>query len=293
VHLVEAGALAIVGSRHVDDMLIQYTEEVGQLAGKAGQAVVSGGARGVDQAAMRGALRAGGKAIGVLADSLERAALNRDNRDFLMDERLVLISPYDPAAGFNVGHAMQRNKLIYALAETALVVNSDFESGGTWAGAVEQLERWHFVPIYVRSDGVANKALDALLRKGALPWPNPRTPEALAEALSTGRRSSNGTLQQPQLAGIGEEEAKPAEHLTQRLPIVSEAATLAAQLFARVRELLSRLDTPKTETEIAADLQVSKSQAKQWLQRLVREGTLEKVPKPTRYRSPNATERLL
>jgi DNA-binding GntR family transcriptional regulator len=100
-------------------------------------------------------------------------------------------------------------------------------------------------------------------------------------------------LQQPQLAGIEGEEAKPAEHLTQRPPIVSEAATLAEQLFARVRELLSRLDAPKTETEIAADLQVSKSQARQWLQRLVREGTLEKVPKPTRYRSPSTTERLL
>ena len=36
---------------------------------------------------------------------------------------------------------MQRNKLIYALADAALVVNSDYEKGGTWAGAVEQLER--------------------------------------------------------------------------------------------------------------------------------------------------------
>lgn len=76
-----------------------------------------------------------------MADSLERAALNREHRNLLMDERLVLISPCDPSAGFNVGHAMQRNKLIYALADAALVVSSDYEKGGTWAGAVEQLEK--------------------------------------------------------------------------------------------------------------------------------------------------------
>ena len=53
-----------------------------------------------------------------------------------MDGRLVFISPYDPAAGFSVRHAMQRNKIIYALADAALVVASDFEKGGTWAGAI-------------------------------------------------------------------------------------------------------------------------------------------------------------
>ncbi len=44
-------------------------------------------------------------------------------------------------------------KLIYALADAALVVSSDYEKGGTWAGAVEQLEKLQFVPVYVRSNG--------------------------------------------------------------------------------------------------------------------------------------------
>jgi DNA processing protein len=66
---------------------------------------------------MRGALEAGGKTIGVLADSLERAAMNRDHRNHLIEREVTLISPYDPSAGFNIGHAMQRNKFIYALAE--------------------------------------------------------------------------------------------------------------------------------------------------------------------------------
>ncbi|WP_295440838.1 DNA-processing protein DprA [uncultured Thiodictyon sp.] len=137
--VLDTGGLALVGSRHVDEALIQYTEAVGQLAAKVGRTLVSGAARGIDQAAMRGALAADGHAAGVLADSLETTALNREHRNLLLEERLVLISPDDPAAGFNVGNAMQRNKLIDALADAALVVSSDYKKGGTWAGAIEQL----------------------------------------------------------------------------------------------------------------------------------------------------------
>ena len=104
--ILETGGLAVVGSRDVDDTLIEYTARIGRLAAESGRTLISGGARGIDQAAMRGSLEAGGKVTGVLADSLERAVLNRDHRDLLMDGQLVLVSPYDPAAGFNVGHAM-------------------------------------------------------------------------------------------------------------------------------------------------------------------------------------------
>lgn len=181
--ILDGGGLAIVGSREVDESLIQYTEKAGREAAKAGLTVISGGARGIDRAAMFGSLQAGGRVIGVLADSLERMALAREHRDPLMEKRLVLISPYDPAAGFDVGHAMQRNKIIYALADAALVVNSDFEKGGTWAGATEQLEKLHLVPLYIRSEAESVKGLKALKAKGALLWPNPETTEEFEKAL--------------------------------------------------------------------------------------------------------------
>ena len=157
---------------------------VGRLAAEAGVAIVSGGARGVDQASMRGSLQAGGNAVGVLADSLERAALARDSREPLIEGRLVLVSPYDPAARFNVGHAMQRNKLIYALSDAALVVNSDVGKGGTWTGAVEQLNKLRLVPVFVRSTGRTAPGLDALLEQGARPWPNPDRGDDLASVFS-------------------------------------------------------------------------------------------------------------
>jgi DNA processing protein len=183
IGLLEKGGLAVVGSRHVDDELVSFTETVGRLSAEAHRIVVSGGAKGIDRAAMHGALTAGGEVAGVMADSLERGALARDNREPLMEGRLVLISPYDPAAGFNVGHAMQRNKVIYAVADAALVVTSDFEKGGTWSGAIEQLERLRFVPVFVRNGAKAGKGNSALLRRGGIPWPDPKSGDELEIAL--------------------------------------------------------------------------------------------------------------
>ena len=171
VALLEKGGLAVVGSRNADEELVNFTVDVGRLSAEAHRNIVSGGAKGIDRAAMNGALMAGGDVAAVMADSLERAALARDSREPLMDGRLVLISPYDPAAGFNVGHAMQRNKLIYALADAALVVKSDFEKGGTWAGAIEQLQRRHLVPVFVRNGANAGEGNSALLNHGGKPWP--------------------------------------------------------------------------------------------------------------------------
>ena len=116
---------------------------------------------------MHGALQAGGSVIKRCDDSLERAALARDNREPLMDQRLVFISAYDPAAGFNVGHAMQRNKTIYALADAALVVTSDFQKGGTWTGAIEQLERLRFVRNFVRNGSRAGRISNSTLLQRA------------------------------------------------------------------------------------------------------------------------------
>jgi len=181
--LLESGGLAVVGSRRVDPELIAYTENVGKLATEAHRTLVSGGARGIDRAAINGALQAGGKAVAIMADSLERAAVAAENREPLMDSRLVVVSPYDPAAGFNVGNAMQRNKVIYALADAGLVVTSDFEKGGTWAGAIEQLEKLRFVPVFIRDGSQVGRGNSALLHHGGLQWPNPQGGDELNRLL--------------------------------------------------------------------------------------------------------------
>ena len=191
IGILGGGGLAVVGSRNVPEALIEYTENVGRLAAAAGRGLVSGGARGVDRAAMRGASEAGGHVVGILANGLERAAMLREHRGALMDGRLVLACPYDPASDFRVGHAMGRNKLIYALSDAALVVNSDRGKGGTWTGATEQLDKLRLVPVYVRADGGTGSGLEALRERGAMPWPAPETPEALGGILDTAAKAEH------------------------------------------------------------------------------------------------------
>ena len=166
--LLEKGGLAIIGSRDASESALSFTRGIAAQCANEGLAVVSGGARGVDAAAMQGATEAGGYCIGVLASDLLKTSVNRQNRIGLQEGRLVLVSPFYPEAGFNAGNAMGRNRYIYTLADQALVIDSALRSGGTWEGAVEDLKHG-WVPLYVRTpgEGAGNAALVA---EGALPF---------------------------------------------------------------------------------------------------------------------------
>ena len=268
VTALESGGLAMVGSRNTTPEILEYARATAELAATAGKAVVSGGARGIDQMAMSGVLEAGGRAVGVLADSLERAALDRGNRDFLMTDRLTLISPYDPGAGFNVGHAMHRNKLIYALSDVALVVNAEAGQGGSWAGAVEQLEKLRFVPVYVRTRGELGSGLEALRRKGALSWPEPDT--------------SSG------LCAIFESEARPVaampDGVSDRLATDRNGEPDEGRELELVREYFLAADMPRSEKELIAAVHLSRPMAQRALKKLIEQGFIERMPKPVRYR---------
>ncbi|MBI2849820.1 MAG: DNA-processing protein DprA [Chloroflexi bacterium] len=296
--IFNTGGLAIVGSRQVVDVLVEYTESIGRLTAQSHRTVVSGGARGIDRAAMFGALQTGGRVVGVLADSLERMALARELREYLINEQLVLISPYDPAAGFDVGHAMERNKIIYALADAALIVSSDFEKGGTWAGAVEQLKKLHLVPIYVRSNGNAEKGLRALIEKGALPWTNPSTQDAFEEALNIPvdiARVASGQKQLPlsiadkaTSADVYDAGVRPILSVSLHSPSSAMPPVASSnELPEKLKELLTEMKIPKTEDEVAAALQIPKSQVKELLSRLVKDRVLRRKIKPVRYFTPS------
>jgi len=166
--LLVAGGIAIVGSREADDEAIAFTTRLAAAAVAGGSAVVSGGARGIDVAAMRSAFEAGGSVVGVVPEGVERRLRDPSTRSAVAAGQAVLVSPYHPSAAFSAGAAMGRNKLIYALSDVAVVVSTADGSGGTWTGAVEALERG-WVPLLVR-DGpgvpAGNRSLVAL---GAAP----------------------------------------------------------------------------------------------------------------------------
>jgi predicted Rossmann fold nucleotide-binding protein DprA/Smf involved in DNA uptake len=301
--LLGQGGLAVVGSRHVDEELVSYTEGIGKLAAEAHRTLISGGAKGIDKAAINGALQSGGEAVAVMSDSVERAAVARENFEPIMDHRLLLVSPYDPAAGFNVGNAMQRNKVIYALADAGLVVTSDFEKGGTWAGAIEQLERFHFVPVFVRNGNNAGRGNAALIHHGGRPWPNPENGAELGRLLSAAVESVAAEPKQEALSFALREQpvlytspVKPVEraHVVGEDPKVISSP--AEELFKTVREILRRkLVAGNTEVEIVSLLGVTKLQTKEWLAKLIKEGMVEKIKKtkPVQYRTTSASDRLL
>ena len=258
--ILATGGLAVVGSRNAIPALRTYAEYIGQLAAHAQQTIVSGGARGIDQAAMHGALEAGGTVVGILADSLERAALNREYRSPLMEGQLVLVSPYDPMAEFNVGNAMQRNKLIYALADAALVVSYDDQKGGTWAGAAEQLTMLRLVPVFVRSRGDIEKGLQELQKLGALPWPNPDSPAELVRTLRPEQDPTTTTPNEEQ-APTPTAKPKPAPPKRRSKPKKSAGDIAEPTLFESAPGAIvpnKRATTPHEKTEGATDAEGGK-----------------------------------
>ena len=160
--------VAIVGSRNVDEEGAAFAAALGERCAGAGLVVFSGGARGVDRLAVDGALAAGGHGVAVLADSLEEAIKRRETREPVVAGRLTVVTPSHPSARFSVAAAMGRNKLIYALASWAVVVASDLDSGGTWAGAAENLDAG-WVPLFVRDGAGVPEGNRALLTRGATP----------------------------------------------------------------------------------------------------------------------------
>lgn len=282
--LLSQGGLAVVGSRDVDSEGLNYTTNVAQICAKEGIHIVSGGARGVDQASMLGALEAGGAAVGVLADSLAKAALASKYRSYLKNGTLALISTYDPNASFNVGNAMGRNKYIYALSNYALVVSSSIGKGGTWAGATEALTKIQDVPVLVRMQGNIPRGNKELLIKGAKPFPEFPWNKPLQELLRQ-------TISEADSADNFQSETKNASEKQEKSEIVTEKVSSQLQsqdhpknIYEAVLPLiLNQLEQPKDHRSLAESLDVQIGQMQAWLKQAVAEGKVIKHSKPVTY----------
>lgn len=126
----DAMALAVVGSRHAT----AYGRKVAwQLAGglaRAGYTVVSGLARGIDAAAHRGALDAGGRTIAVLGSGV--LAVYPPEHDDLATEivgRGAVVSEVPPLTAPSRGAFPQRNRIVSGLSLGTIVVQGAENSG--------------------------------------------------------------------------------------------------------------------------------------------------------------------
>ena len=294
--LLQGGGLAIVGSRNVDAEAEAFTRAAAAWCARGGLPVLSGGARGVDQTAMKAALDAGGSVVGVLAENLLKKSVARDARKAIADDRLLLVSPYHPEARFTVGTAMARNKCIYALAEYGLVVSADHKKGGTWAGAEEELKRTPGRPVFVRTIGSAPAGNRKLLELGAVPFPDcahdadPATTLHDAAKQRTAHVAEEPDLplfdaaarQRRQPARVRETEA-PAEAEEKRTPGTQEQTTSASIYDAVLPVIVEALEKPTPADELAERLSVAKGQLQAWLKQAVRDKQVKKLAKPVRY----------
>jgi predicted Rossmann fold nucleotide-binding protein DprA/Smf involved in DNA uptake len=163
--LLNRGGLTVVGSRDATQGDLDFACKLGGAAAEAGYSIASGGARGIDESAMLGALEREGTVIGVLSDRLLKAAMSSKYRPALMARNLVLISPFNPEAGFDVGNAMARNKYVYCIADAAVIVHSGTK-GGTWSGALENLKHG-WVPLWVKPTTDRKSGNAQIVAKGA------------------------------------------------------------------------------------------------------------------------------
>lgn len=294
--LLDAGGLAVVGSRDASEASLEFTRNVARACASDGLGVVSGGAKGVDAAAMQGAGEAGGVVIGILAADLLRASVNRQNRMGIQSGQLVLISPFNPEAGFNAGNAMARNRYIYALADYALVVESAEGGGGTWAGATENL-RHAWTPLYVRTPG-ESPGNAALIAKGAQGFSYDFSERAsISEFLEKTCQSDTSSLFQQTVPDGGaatnaQPELPPAPVDVAAAPEPENVADVASSagndmfqdFLARLSLLLG--EAAKSDEEIRLALGLEKGQIKVWLAAAVEQGFLEKRIKPVSYALP-------
>ena len=194
--------IAIVGSRDLDEAGGEFAEKVGNAAAFQGLVVYSGGARGVDQIAMKNSLEGRGYSVGVLAHSLVKQIKSPNYRNAIRDGNLTLITPYSPDAGFSAGNAMGRNKYIYCLADYGLVVSSAVGKGGTWGGAQEVIKkRW--VAVFVRQGENVPEGNLKLIEQGCVPIPDAFSDWAqLREWLNREQRNWNQPKQMDMFAKL-------------------------------------------------------------------------------------------
>ena len=154
------------GSREINEDDKNFTHSSLMKTFAHGFNVISGGARGIDSIASETALAEGMRLVEYVSCGLLGKIKIHRIAEALRSGKMLILSAAVPNAGFNTGMAMSRNKYIYASSEFSVIIKSELNKGGTWAGAVENLvQKW--CPELCRD--VNYPGNQELIKRGALP----------------------------------------------------------------------------------------------------------------------------
>jgi len=305
--LLGSGGIAVVGSRNATEEDLAFASRLGGMAAAQGLSVVSGGARGIDEAAMLGALEREGTVIGVLAEGLLRAVTSARYRKGLMARNLVLVSPFNPEAGFDIGNAMARNKYIYCVSDAAIVVTSTSDKGGTWNGAIENIKQ-NWVPLWIKQNPDVSSGNAELVRKGACWLPEGEVdltallsaPDSAQSALpmasllddagdssetTRGSSASSSLSPIPPEVAAGSPREMPKEAGIEQAAVCPDDAGESLSFYHLFLNRLKALTgkTPATTDELLGRMDIGRTQLEHWLKRAITEGWAKRLRKPVRY----------
>ena len=161
-------AVAIVGTRHMTPAGRVVTEQLGRGLALAGVTVVSGLARGIDGAAHRGALEAGGRTIAVLGCGIDRTyPPEHQSLRKTIEAQGAVLSELPLGAYPHAYHFPKRNRIISGLSLGVVVVEAALQSGSliTARMAAEQGRDVFAVPGTVQSE--QSRGTNGLIKQGA------------------------------------------------------------------------------------------------------------------------------
>jgi DNA processing protein len=226
---VPARAIAIVGSRAATGYGLAVARRLAADLAGLGYAVVSGLARGVDAAAHRGALAAGGSTLAVLPGGLD-AITPRDHEGLAREiaRRGTLLSEWPASLAPRAGLFVRRNRLIAALALGTVVVEAAERSGAlSTAAAARRLGR-PLLAVPGDIDRPTSRGCNALLRAGAAPCESAGDVVRAVREAASGARAAGGVApaEARLLEALGEG-PRPAEQLAEAAGLGLEEALAA------------------------------------------------------------------
>ncbi len=161
-------AVAVVGARAASRQGLEVAAALGAGLASAGVVVVSGLARGIDTAAHRAAVAAGGCSVAVLGSGLDRLYPPEHERlAAQLTERGAVVSECAPGTPPLPHHFPLRNRIISGLTVATVVVEASEKSGSliTAGAALDQGREVMAVPGSVATG--RHRGAHALLRDGA------------------------------------------------------------------------------------------------------------------------------